>query len=122
MHKRLWQFARSTNIEGVNNAGRAGGGARTTVWLLLTVLLLALTANDIRQLVNNYINLFIEKISSGLFTERYTSCFWLVYRIVKRLLHDFHTTSWVSSITLSSFHYAPHKPAVTGAGVPGVPG
>ena len=51
---RVWQFARSTNIEGVNNAGRAGGGARTTVWLLLTVLLLALTANDIRQLVNIY--------------------------------------------------------------------
>ena len=52
----LAEFGRTTNIEGINNAGRAPSVARLTVWLTIFVLLVALTLNDVVQLVQEYIS------------------------------------------------------------------
>ena len=52
----LAEFGRTTNIEGINNAGRAPSVARLTVWLTIFVLLVALTLNDVMQLVQEYIS------------------------------------------------------------------
>ena len=52
----LAEFGRTTNIEGINNAGRAPSVTRLTVWLTIFVLLVALTLNDVVQLVQEYIS------------------------------------------------------------------
>lgn len=52
----LAEFGRTTNIEGINNAGRAPSVARLTVWLTIFTLLVALTLNDVVQLVQEYMS------------------------------------------------------------------
>ena len=52
----LAEFGRTTNIEGINNAGRAPSVTRLTIWLTIFVLLVALTLNDVVQLVQEYIS------------------------------------------------------------------
>ena len=52
----LSQFARNANIEGINNAGRAPSKTRITVWLTIFVFLVALTINDVVQLVQEYLS------------------------------------------------------------------
>ena len=47
----LAEFGRTTNIEGINNAGRAPSVARLTVWLTIFVLLVAHTRNAVVQLI-----------------------------------------------------------------------
>ena len=52
----LHQFARNANIEGINNAGRAPTNTRLMVWLTIFVFLVALTINDVVQLVQEYLS------------------------------------------------------------------
>ena len=52
----LSEFARSANIEGINNAGRAPSPVRVCIWLTIFVLLVALTINDVVQLVQDYLS------------------------------------------------------------------
>ena len=52
----IHQFARNANIEGINNAGRAPTNTRLMVWLTIFVFLVALTINDVVQLVQDYLS------------------------------------------------------------------
>ena len=48
-------FARDTNIEGINNAGRSLGSLRRVVWLAVVVFLVALTVSDLVGLTQEYL-------------------------------------------------------------------
>ena len=50
----LKNFALNTNIEGINNAGRSREKVRLFAWVFIFIILVSLTCNDIRQLVNEY--------------------------------------------------------------------
>ena len=50
------KFGRNTNIEGINNAGRAKDKTRLALWLTIFVFLVALTLWDLSQLVQDYLS------------------------------------------------------------------
>ena len=50
----LSTFTKETNIEGVNNSGRSRGLIRKTVWLVIFLVLAALTVRDVMELVEEY--------------------------------------------------------------------
>jgi hypothetical protein len=52
----LKNFALNTNIEGINNAGRSREKIRIITWAVIFIFLLGLTFNDIRQLVDEYLD------------------------------------------------------------------
>ena len=47
----LRYFSLETNIEGINNAGRSRSLVRSAVWLGIFVIFLALTVNDMTDLI-----------------------------------------------------------------------
>ena len=47
----LRYFALETNIEGINNAGRSRSLARAAIWLGIFLIFLALTINDMTDLI-----------------------------------------------------------------------
>ena len=49
-------FGRNTNIEGINNAGRAKDKTRLGLWLTVFVFLVSLTLWDLTQLVQDYLS------------------------------------------------------------------
>ena len=52
----LRKFGKFTNIEGINNAGRAEERTRLVLWLTIFVFLVALTVYDLTQLVQDYLS------------------------------------------------------------------
>ena len=50
------KFGRNTNIEGINNAGRAEDRTRLVIWLTIFLFLVALTLYDLTQLVQDYLS------------------------------------------------------------------
>ena len=61
----LRYFALETNIEGINNAGRSRSLVRAAVWLGIFVIFLALTINDMTDLIRG-ISTFLSNFSSPL--------------------------------------------------------
>merc|ERR1719220_1522336 len=51
----LNEFARDTNIEGVNNAGRAPSNIRKVIWLLIFTFLAVLTVQDLVSLTKEFL-------------------------------------------------------------------
>jgi len=54
--KILHEFARDTNIEGVNNAGRSPSNIRKAIWLLIFIFLAALTVQDLVSLTKEFLS------------------------------------------------------------------
>ena len=50
------KFGRNTNIEGINNAGRAEDRTRLVIWLTIFLFLVALTLYDLTQPVQDYLS------------------------------------------------------------------
>ena len=54
--KILHEFARDTNIEGVNNAGRSPSNIRKAIWLIIFIFLAALTVQDLVSLTEEFLS------------------------------------------------------------------
>ena len=54
--KILHEFARDTNIEGVNNAGRSPSNIRKAIWLIIVIFLAALTVQDLVSLTKEFLS------------------------------------------------------------------
>ena len=61
----LRTFARETNVEGVNNAGRSASSARAAAWLGVFTVLAALTVRKTHSTVNTNIWLMLKRNSKS---------------------------------------------------------